>query len=110
MDDAEIGRIAADKARQDTIAELNKDPRLNSKAFTKHLVELVNANLVKAKYDKDSGKWKYSKRLTDNKTRLGALKLLAELRDLMPATKHQVAGQNGEPISISFVTDFGTGK
>lgn len=90
MDDQEIGEIAAETAREETIALLRKNPKTNPPSFVNYLI----------------------KSLKDKHSRLSALNLLADIYELKPnrVNRHQISGQNGQPIKVTFVEDFGIKK
>lgn len=88
--DEEIGALAADFARSETIKLLKKGgPSLEK--ILKRLDAALDAKETKAKHDRGSGKWKYSKQLIDNATRLRAVQVGLDLHDAMPSQRIDVA-------------------
>ena len=83
MDDQEIGKKAAQTAREETIAVLRWRKKTRPVGFVEYLI----------------------KSLDTRKDRLGALKLLADIYEL---TSNVTKVELPEKVSISFKTDFGT--
>lgn len=85
MNDAEIGKIAAQTARQETIDLLRKDKRTSPTAFVDSL-----GKSLKNRFDRSK-----------------ALKLLAEIYEL---TSNTTKVELPEKMNITFTTDFGAEK
>lgn len=61
----------------------------------RRLKQALNAKIVKVFYDSKEGQVIYSKNLIDHTTRLRAVALIAQIRDLLPTQRMEHSGEIG---------------
>jgi|GEM_PF-3647616 len=84
-----IGEQARQIARKKILVECKK-AKLTSARVLKRISEALDACETKTSYDKDRGKWQYSKPLIDHGKRLDAAALAAAILDLKPVETKNV--------------------
>jgi len=83
------GRIAGNVARLKVLTALETNG-VTVEKIAKTLKSLLNAGRQTAKYVEAVDEWKYSKKISDNSTRLSAVKLTLELLDAFPSQKYDI--------------------
>ena len=96
---AELAAKAGQIAREATEKECKK-AGLTIPKVLKRIKEGLDANDVRAVYDKGLCAFAYSKPLVDHKTRLDAAKTAIELLRMKPPAQVEFPDENGKPQSI----------
>lgn len=78
-----IGEQAAGKARRALLTAF-RDVGVTEQVMAVCANDLLFATKQKAQFDVKAGEFKYSKQMTDNTTRLNALKLILDIHNVMP--------------------------
>lgn len=87
-----IAREAAEIAMKET-ERLCKNAGLTKSKTLKRIKEGLDAHEVKATYDKDLGRFAYSKKLVSHGLRLKAAEIAMDLLNLKPPEKKQIDGE-----------------
>ena len=91
-EDEKLCQKSLEIARAETLKHC-KAVKLTPRRALKRIAEGLDAHEVKAHYDKDRGRWAYSKSLVDHGTRLKAAEMVISLLDMKPAEKKKVEGE-----------------
>jgi hypothetical protein len=96
-----IGRNAGKDARSETLKILEEEG-VTQRKIAKRLSEALDSEFTEAKLAKD-GVFRYSKSMVDNKTRLDAIKLGAEMTGMKEV-------EEGDKTQVLVIDSFNSGQ
>jgi hypothetical protein len=92
------------------IDEAFKSSGITPTYLAKKLKRELNAKENKAQIPKGENEFVYSKNMIAWDVRQKARQDAHQIMGDYPAKRHEIAGEKGEPIKVTFVEDFGTDK
>ena len=87
-----LAKESGEIARAETLKHC-KAVKLTPRRALKRIAEGLDAHEVKPHYDKDRGRWAYSKSLVAHGTRLKAAEMVISLLDMKPAERKKIEGE-----------------